>query len=68
MIPQRVAKVRKKIEQKRLLLAQAEIRQTRTRRRTQKPDYVYNNDVDSEASTRVPEALTFPADRLFLDF
>ncbi|KAF8203824.1 hypothetical protein BJ912DRAFT_919838 [Pholiota molesta] len=48
----RVAKVRKKIEQKRLLLAQAEIRQTRTRRRTQKPDYVYNNDVDSEASTR----------------
>ncbi|KAF9486290.1 hypothetical protein BDN70DRAFT_869765 [Pholiota conissans] len=44
----RVSKVRKKIEQKRLLLAQAEIRQTRTRRRTQKPDYVYNNDVDSE--------------------
>nr|BAH22602.1 hypothetical protein UP11 [Pholiota nameko] len=47
----RVSKVRKKIEQKRQLLAQAEIRQTRTRRRTQKPDYVYNNDMDSEAST-----------------
>ncbi|KAF8973533.1 hypothetical protein BDZ97DRAFT_1775592 [Flammula alnicola] len=44
----RVSRVRKKIEQKRILLAQAEVRQTRTRRRTQKPDYVYNNDMDSE--------------------
>ncbi|CAA7265919.1 unnamed protein product [Cyclocybe aegerita] len=44
----RVQKVRKKIEQKRLLLAQAEIRQTRTRRRTKRPDYVYGNDLDSE--------------------
>lgn len=44
----RVHKVRKKIEQRRMLLAQAEVRQTRTRRQTQKPDYVYNDDVDSE--------------------
>ncbi|KDR85452.1 hypothetical protein GALMADRAFT_218548 [Galerina marginata CBS 339.88] len=44
----RVQRVRKKIEQKRLLLAQAEVRQTRTRRQTQKPDYVYGNDIDSE--------------------
>ena len=47
---QRVQRVRKKIEQKRMLIAQAEVRQTRTRRQTQKPDYVYsNNDFDSEA-------------------
>ncbi|KAF8167635.1 hypothetical protein B0H34DRAFT_682568 [Crassisporium funariophilum] len=44
----RVQRVRKKIEQRRLLYAQAEVRQTRTRRQTQKPDYVYNNDMDSE--------------------
>ncbi|KIM47759.1 hypothetical protein M413DRAFT_439429 [Hebeloma cylindrosporum] len=45
----RVQRVRKKIEQKRMLIAQAEVRQTRTRRQTQKPDYVYsNNDFDSE--------------------
>ncbi|KAF9056122.1 hypothetical protein BJ165DRAFT_1431032 [Panaeolus papilionaceus] len=44
----RVQKVRRRIEQKRTLLAQAELRTTRTRRQTQKPDYVYNNEVDSE--------------------
>ncbi|KAF5323365.1 hypothetical protein D9611_005668 [Ephemerocybe angulata] len=44
----RVARVRKKIEQRHALMAQAEIRQTRTRRRTQKPDYVYSNGYDSE--------------------
>ncbi|TFK36959.1 hypothetical protein BDQ12DRAFT_686158 [Crucibulum laeve] len=44
----RVQKARKKMEQKRALYAQAELRETRTRRKTQKPDYVYNNDVDSE--------------------
>ena len=51
---QRVQRVRKKIEQKRMLIAQAEVRQTRTRRQTQKPDYVYsNNDFDSEASANL---------------
>ncbi|KAJ3567991.1 hypothetical protein NP233_g6002 [Leucocoprinus birnbaumii] len=39
----RVAKVRKKIEQNRILMAQAELRSTRTRRQAQKPDYVYYN-------------------------
>ncbi|KAF7784080.1 hypothetical protein Agabi119p4_245 [Agaricus bisporus var. burnettii] len=39
----RVAKVRKKLEQTRILMAQAELRQTRTRRQAQKPDYVYYN-------------------------
>ena len=34
-----------------MLLAQAEVRQTRTRRQTQKPDYVYNDEPDSDAST-----------------
>ncbi|KAJ4485839.1 hypothetical protein J3R30DRAFT_3655172 [Lentinula aciculospora] len=44
----RVAKVQRKIEQRKLLMAQAELRQTRTRRQTRKPDYVYNNAADSE--------------------
>ncbi|KAJ2914273.1 hypothetical protein MD484_g6148, partial [Candolleomyces efflorescens] len=39
----RVARIRKKIEQRQALYAQAELRETRTRRRTQKPDYVYSN-------------------------
>ncbi|KAH0591018.1 hypothetical protein H2248_001129 [Termitomyces sp. 'cryptogamus'] len=51
----RVAKVRRRIEQReqrehrKLLLAQAaEVRETRTRRQTQRPDYVYANTYDSE--------------------
>jgi len=43
--------VRKRIEQRehrKLLLAQTEVRETRTRRQTQKPDYVYGNAFDSE--------------------
>jgi len=43
-----VQRVRRKIEQRKALYAQAEVRQTRTRRQTRKPDYVYSNDVDSE--------------------
>ncbi|RXW24038.1 hypothetical protein EST38_g1848 [Candolleomyces aberdarensis] len=39
----RVARIRKKMEQRQALYAQAELRETRTRRRTQKPDYVYSN-------------------------
>ncbi|KAH0838016.1 hypothetical protein J3R83DRAFT_6256 [Lanmaoa asiatica] len=42
----RVQRVRRKIEQKQILIAQAEIRETRTRRQTRRPDYVYN-DVES---------------------
>ncbi|KAG5651419.1 hypothetical protein H0H81_008703 [Sphagnurus paluster] len=47
----RVARVRKRIEQReyrKLMAAQMEVRETRTRRQTQKPDYVYNNTYDSE--------------------
>ncbi|KAJ3866105.1 hypothetical protein EV359DRAFT_72021 [Lentinula novae-zelandiae] len=44
----RVAKVQRKIEQRKLLMAQAELRQTRTRRQTRKPDYVYNDAAYSE--------------------
>ncbi|KAJ7492443.1 hypothetical protein FB451DRAFT_1218323 [Mycena latifolia] len=48
----RVEKARKKVEQRNALLArvaQAEIRETRTRRQTRKPDYVYTNtDFDDE--------------------
>ncbi|KAH7930423.1 hypothetical protein BV22DRAFT_1191253 [Leucogyrophana mollusca] len=43
----RVQKVRRKIEQRQILMAQVEIRETRTRRQTRRPDYVYN-DVDSD--------------------
>ncbi|OJA19543.1 hypothetical protein AZE42_01461 [Rhizopogon vesiculosus] len=35
----RVQRIRKKIEQRQILMAQAEIRQTRTRRQTRRPDY-----------------------------
>lgn len=45
---QRVQKVRRKIEQKQILMAQAEVRETRTRRRTTRPDYAYLNNPDSE--------------------
>ena len=51
---QRVAKVKKKIEQRKNLLAQAEIRETRTRRQTQKPDYVYADQYDSEVNVQMP--------------
>lgn len=44
----RVQKVRRRMEQRQLLFAQAELRETRTRRQTRKPDYVYNDDFGSE--------------------
>ena len=50
LFPQRVARARKKVEQKYALYAQAELRETRTRRRAQKPDYVYDDGPDSEVS------------------
>ncbi|KAA1467992.1 hypothetical protein DENSPDRAFT_833170 [Dentipellis sp. KUC8613] len=46
----RVQKLRKKIEQRAILLAQAEIRQTRTRRQTRRPDYVYFDGGESDVS------------------
>jgi len=66
-LSQRVHKVRKKIEQRRMLLAQAEVRQTRTRRQTQKPDYVYNDEMDSEASITPLQVSFFSANLLFLE-
>ncbi|KAI0082084.1 hypothetical protein K474DRAFT_1741576 [Panus rudis PR-1116 ss-1] len=44
----RIQRIRKKIEQRQLLMAQADLRETRTRRRTTRPDYAYLNGVDSE--------------------
>ncbi|KDQ20327.1 hypothetical protein BOTBODRAFT_27751 [Botryobasidium botryosum FD-172 SS1] len=44
----RIAKARKRQQQKNYLLAQAEVRVTRTRRQTRRPDYVYNDDADEE--------------------
>ena len=52
-IYQRVAKIKKRIEQRKSLLAQAEIRETRTRRQTQKPDYVYADQFDSEVNMQI---------------
>ncbi|KAF8633016.1 hypothetical protein AX15_001611 [Amanita polypyramis BW_CC] len=57
----RVQRAKRKIEQRKTLLAQAELRETRTRRRTHKPDYVYNNGFDSQAS---PEISTFGVSQL----
>lgn len=45
-----MAKARKKAEQKAILMAQAELRSTRTRRQVKRPDYVYNDDIDSDVS------------------
>ena len=50
---QRVQRVKRKIEQRKALLAQAELRETRTRRKTHKPDYVYSNGFESQASAEV---------------
>ena len=50
-----------------MLLAQAEVRQTRTRRQTQKPDYVYNDEVDSEVSTPL-QAFSCQLTRYFWNF
>ncbi|KZT08479.1 uncharacterized protein LAESUDRAFT_723999 [Laetiporus sulphureus 93-53] len=44
----RIQRARKKIERRNLLIAQAEVRETRTRRRTICPDYAYMNDPTSE--------------------
>lgn len=44
----RVQRVRRKIEQRQILMAQAEIRETRTRRQTRRPDYVYDDMESSE--------------------
>jgi len=44
----RVAKVQRKLQQKEILRAQAELRTTRTRRQTRRPDYVYQQDIGSE--------------------
>lgn len=49
-----------------MLMAQAELRETRTRRPARKVDYVYTADVDSEASNRSVFALVgCSADMIF---
>ncbi|GJE85822.1 hypothetical protein PsYK624_019010 [Phanerochaete sordida] len=40
----RIQRAQKRIAQRNILIAQAEIRETRTRRRTTRPDYAYLND------------------------
>jgi len=54
--------VRKKIEQRALLQAQAEVRSTRTRRQTRKPDYVYNDYANSEDEGEGGDEYTFQED------
>lgn len=54
---QRVQRVKRKVEQRRALLAQAELRETRTRRKTHRPDYVYSNEFESQASAEVSHGI-----------
>jgi len=55
----RLQRARKKTEQRNLFLAQAEIRQTRTRRQTRRPDYVYydveNSDNEKDGEYKYQE-------------
>ncbi|EKM48048.1 uncharacterized protein PHACADRAFT_266566, partial [Phanerochaete carnosa HHB-10118-sp] len=44
----RIQRAQRKIAQRNMLIAQAEIRETRTRRRTTRPDYAYLNDPAEE--------------------
>ncbi|RPD55906.1 hypothetical protein L226DRAFT_528548 [Lentinus tigrinus ALCF2SS1-7] len=44
----RIQRVQKKIQQRNLLIASAELRETRTRRRATRPDYSYMNNPESD--------------------
>ncbi|KAI0756829.1 hypothetical protein C8Q80DRAFT_1130715 [Daedaleopsis nitida] len=44
----RIQRAQKKIQQRNMLIASAELRETRTRRRTTRPDYAYMNHPESE--------------------
>ncbi|KAH9937290.1 uncharacterized protein B0H18DRAFT_969961 [Fomitopsis serialis] len=44
----RIQRARKKLEMRNLMIAQAEVRETRTRRKATRPDYAYMNDPISE--------------------
>ncbi|EMD41910.1 hypothetical protein CERSUDRAFT_110467 [Gelatoporia subvermispora B] len=44
----RIQRAKRKLEQRNMLIAQAEVRETRTRRRTSRPDYAYMNDPMNE--------------------
>ncbi|KAH9944232.1 uncharacterized protein BXZ73DRAFT_87172 [Epithele typhae] len=44
----RIQRAQKKIQQRNLLIASAELRETRTRRRTTRPNYVYMNNPESD--------------------
>lgn len=50
---QRIQRVQRKIQQRNLLIASAELRETRTRRRTTRPDYAYMNNPESDVSAAV---------------
>ena len=47
---QRIQRAQKKIQQRNMLIASAELRETRTRRRTTRPDYSYMNNAASDVS------------------
>ncbi|KAF8338290.1 uncharacterized protein EI90DRAFT_3286950 [Cantharellus anzutake] len=56
----RVEKARKRLEQKAIVAAQSEIRATRTRRQTRRPDYVYDYE---EEEVREDEEYAHPDDK-----
>ncbi|KAF8601038.1 hypothetical protein BDV93DRAFT_441371 [Ceratobasidium sp. AG-I] len=47
----RLERARKRAEKRNMMIAQAELRTTRTRRQTKRPDYVYNADDDYDENT-----------------
>jgi hypothetical protein len=59
----RVQRVRKKIEQKQILMAQAELRSTRTRRQTKKPNNFYKDVDDDEVRLQNTTLVTKHAQR-----
>ncbi|KAJ7207383.1 hypothetical protein B0H12DRAFT_1034470 [Mycena haematopus] len=66
----RVEKARKRLEQRQAALARvahAEIRETRTRRQTRKPDYVYTNTFDDEEANEYTYQEAEPYDDEFDD-
>jgi hypothetical protein len=61
-----VQRVRRKFEQKQILMAQAEIRETRTRRQTRRPDYVYNDVESGEVGYLLQVRINLVADLILL--
>ncbi|KAH6916977.1 hypothetical protein BKA70DRAFT_1251067 [Coprinopsis sp. MPI-PUGE-AT-0042] len=58
----RVAKIRKKAEQRRMLYVQAELRETRTRARTKRPEYVYDDFMSEDEGDEYEDQMDYDDD------